>query len=78
MNTCFEGELVLLLAFVVVQSTDTDCFPGAGILFKRIPVPAVFVARVRGGLLVIGPLGRVRLVLFIAAHAKRIEETQVG
>lgn len=86
MITCFEGQLILLLAFVVVEGADADAaatagataganaaanatFPGAGIVFKRVPVAAVLVAGVRRGLLVVGPLGRVRLVLLVAAHA---------
>lgn len=66
--TCFEGELILLLAIVVVKSSHADTFPSAGILLEWIPIPAVFVARVPGGLLIVGPLSRVGLVLLIAAH----------
>lgn len=67
-RTCFEGELVLLLAFIVIESTYTNPFPSAGIIFEWIPVPAIFIAGVRSGLLVIGPLSRVGLILIIAAH----------
>lgn len=66
--TCFEWQLILLLAVVIIESADTDSFAGAGIILKWIPVSTVFIARVGGGLLVIGPLGRVGLVFIIAAH----------
>ena len=69
MITCFEGELILFLALVVIESAYADPLPSAGIIFKRIPVPAIFVAGVGGGLLVVGPFGRVSLILIIAAHA---------
>lgn len=69
MSTCFEGKLVLLLALVVVERTHADPFAGAGVVFERVAVAAVFVAGVGGGLLVVGPLGGVGLVFVVAAHA---------
>lgn len=32
--TCFERQLILLLAFVIVESADTDPSPSAGIILK--------------------------------------------
>lgn len=78
-STCFEGELVLFLAVVVVERTHADPFAGAGVIFKRVAVAAVaavgavaavLVAGVGGGLLVVGPLGGVGLVFVVAAHAE--------
>lgn len=71
--TCFEGELVLFLAVVIIESADADPFPGAGVVFERIPVATVFVSGERSGLLVVGPLGRVSLIFIIAAHTGRGE-----
>lgn len=69
--TCFKGELILLLAFVVIESTHAYPSPSAGIIFKWIAVPTVLIARVCSGLLIIRPLSRVSLVLLITAHTGR-------
>lgn len=68
-STCFEGELVLLLAIVVIERTHADPFTGAGVVFERVAIAAVLVAGVGGRLLIVGPLGGVSLVFVVAAHA---------
>ena len=77
-STCFEGELILLLSFVVIQCADTDpCgllwFPHASVVFEGVSVAAIFIARIPGRLLVVRPLGGIGLVLFVAAHAAMAE-----
>lgn len=71
--TCFERELILLLAIIVIESSHTNAFPSGGILLEWVSVSTIFIARVGSRLLVIGPLSWVGLVLLIAAHAR---ETQ--
>lgn len=67
--TCFKGELILFLAVIIIEGPDADPSPSAGIILERIPIPTILISRVRSGLLIIGPLGRVSLVFLIAAHA---------
>lgn len=67
MLTCSEAELVLLLAFVVVQRPHSYAFDRI-FVFEGVGV----VARVWGRLVLVRPLcgGRVRLVLLVAADTE--------
>lgn len=68
--TCFEAELVLLLAVVVVQRFHSHTFDH--IFVERVRSSVGVVAWVRGCLVLVRPLcrGRERLVLLVAADTK--------
>lgn len=69
--TCFEAKLVLLLAVVVIQRSDSHAF--SRLFIKGVRSSISVVARVRSSLVLIRPLGGgcVCLVLLIAAHTEK-------